>query len=106
MADTPSTLVIFAHPVLRRWFGNTLLVNGLIMATAGCPWTDRLRPMARFHLPFATEAETVYRDALAGWRKSGDHNPGSLWGWGQLCHVLVAQRKYREVSQTDRYQRR
>ncbi len=36
-------------------------VIGLIMATSGCPWTDRLRPMARFHLPFATEAETVYR---------------------------------------------
>jgi hypothetical protein len=36
-------------------------VLGLIMATAGCPWTDRLRPMARFHLPFANEAETVYR---------------------------------------------
>jgi hypothetical protein len=34
---------------------------GLIMATSGCPWTDLLRPMARFHLPFATEAETVYR---------------------------------------------
>jgi len=36
-------------------------VLGLIMATAGCPWTDRFRPMARFHLPFANEAETVYR---------------------------------------------
>ncbi len=36
-------------------------VLGLIMATSGCPWTDHLRPMARFHLPFATEAETVYR---------------------------------------------
>jgi hypothetical protein len=36
-------------------------VLGLIMATAGCPWTDRLRPMARFHLPFASELETVYR---------------------------------------------
>ena len=36
-------------------------VLGLIMATSGCPWTDRLRPMARFHLPFASEAETVYR---------------------------------------------
>jgi hypothetical protein len=36
-------------------------VLGLLMATAGCPWTDRLRPMARFHLPFASEAETVYR---------------------------------------------
>jgi hypothetical protein len=36
-------------------------VLGLIMATSGCPWTDHLRPMARFHLPFANEAETVYR---------------------------------------------
>jgi hypothetical protein len=36
-------------------------VLGLIMATSGCPWTDLLRPMARFHLPFASEAETVYR---------------------------------------------
>jgi hypothetical protein len=36
-------------------------VLGLIMATSGCPWTDHLRPMARFHVPFASEAETVYR---------------------------------------------
>jgi hypothetical protein len=36
-------------------------VLGLIMATSGCPWTDKLRPMARYHLPFASEAETVYR---------------------------------------------
>ncbi len=36
-------------------------VLGLIMATSGCPWTDHLRPMARFHLPFATVAETLYR---------------------------------------------
>jgi hypothetical protein len=40
-------------------------VLGLIMATAGCPWTDRLRPMARFHLPFATEAETIYRSVCS-----------------------------------------
>ncbi|HEY4975273.1 MAG TPA: hypothetical protein VII41_16785, partial [Steroidobacteraceae bacterium] len=36
-------------------------VLGLIMASAGCPWTDHLRPMARFHLPFASEEETLYR---------------------------------------------
>jgi Domain of unknown function (DUF6901) len=36
-------------------------VLGLVMATSGCPWTDRLRPMARFHLPFADATETVYR---------------------------------------------
>ena len=36
-------------------------VLGLIMATAGCPWADRFRPMARFHLPFASDVDTVYR---------------------------------------------
>ena len=37
---------------------------GLVMATSGCPRTRFLRPMARTHLPFATEQETVFR-ALA-----------------------------------------
>ena len=36
-------------------------ILGLIMATSECPWTALLRPMARFHLPFASEMETVYR---------------------------------------------
>jgi len=36
-------------------------VLGLIMATSACPWTQLLRPMARFHLPFADDTETVYR---------------------------------------------
>ena len=34
---------------------------GLIAATSGCPHTGFFKPMARFHLPFASEAETVYR---------------------------------------------
>ena len=34
---------------------------GLIMATSGCPVLDHLRPMARFHLPFATPLETSIR---------------------------------------------
>ncbi len=36
---------------------------GLIMAVSGCPHTSFFRPMARFHLPFATEQETAYRAA-------------------------------------------
>ncbi len=36
---------------------------GLIMPTSGCPHTAYFRPMARFHLPFATESETLYRVA-------------------------------------------
>jgi len=34
---------------------------GLISAVSGCPVTARFRPMARFHLPVATEEETLYR---------------------------------------------
>ncbi len=36
-------------------------VLGVIMATSNCPVTEFLRPMARFHLPFATIQETIFR---------------------------------------------
>jgi hypothetical protein len=49
---------IYAETTAQQAMSSVL---GLIMATAGCPWTDRFRPMARFHLPFANEIETVYR---------------------------------------------
>jgi hypothetical protein len=39
---------------------------GLICATSGCPMTKFLRPMARFHLPFADEQETLFR-SFASW---------------------------------------
>lgn len=38
---------------------NSLL--GLIMATSGCPVLARFRGMARFHLPFSTAEETLFR---------------------------------------------
>jgi len=38
-------------------------LSGLIMATSACPHTRFLRPMARFHLPLATDEETTYRAA-------------------------------------------
>ncbi len=34
---------------------------GMLMVTAGCPVMDKLRPMLRVHLPFATASETAYR---------------------------------------------
>lgn len=34
---------------------------GLIMVTSGCPILDHLKPMARFHLPFASPLETTIR---------------------------------------------
>lgn len=34
---------------------------GLLFATSGCPHTVFFKPMARYHLPLASEAETIYR---------------------------------------------
>jgi len=34
---------------------------GIIMTTSGCPVMDPLKPMVRYHLPFASLEETVYR---------------------------------------------
>ncbi|MBT8342023.1 MAG: hypothetical protein HKP58_14860 [Desulfatitalea sp.] len=34
---------------------------GLLMATSGCPLTAFFKPMARFHLPFASTEETIWR---------------------------------------------
>ncbi len=34
---------------------------GLYMVTGGCPTMEKLKPMVRYHLPFATLGETQYR---------------------------------------------
>jgi len=34
---------------------------GIYMVTSGCPIMNKLRPMVRFHLPFASIEETTYR---------------------------------------------
>ena len=38
-------------------------IIGIIMVTSGCPVMSVLRPMVRFHLPFATIEETMFRSA-------------------------------------------
>jgi hypothetical protein len=43
---------------LQHGLGSLL---GIIMVTSGCPTMGILRPMVRFHLPFATIEETIYR---------------------------------------------
>lgn len=36
-------------------------IMGIIMATSGCPIMEILKPMARYHLPFATVDEAMFR---------------------------------------------
>lgn len=38
-------------------------IIGIYMATSGCPHMEILKPMARFHLPFASMEETIYRQS-------------------------------------------
>jgi hypothetical protein len=51
----------------RTYFKKTTLQKGLsaiigiYMSTSNCPVCDRLRPMTRFHLPFANAIETFFR---------------------------------------------
>ncbi len=52
--------IISQHTTAQRAAGSLM---GLLLATSGCPRTAFFRPMARFHLPLATEQETIYRAA-------------------------------------------
>lgn len=51
----------------RRYTKHTTLQKGLssligiYMVTSGCPVMEKLKPMVRYHLPFATIEETRYR---------------------------------------------
>ncbi|MGE5504404.1 MAG: DUF6901 family protein [Actinomycetota bacterium] len=58
--DTPNRTIVSKTTVQSAMAS----LIGLALATSGCPRTRFLRPMARTHLPFATEQETVFR-ALA-----------------------------------------
>jgi hypothetical protein len=40
---------------------------GIYMVASGCPILDKLRPMVRSHLPFATSEETTYRAVAMYW---------------------------------------
>ncbi|MCA1971298.1 MAG: hypothetical protein LDL44_00520 [Caenispirillum sp.] len=49
---------ISAATTLQRGMASVI---GLVSAASGCPHTRFFRPMARFHLPFATMEETLFR---------------------------------------------
>jgi hypothetical protein len=69
---------------------------GLVMAASGCPRTAYLKPMARFHLPLASEEETLYRAAsmflLAQYlrHKRGDSSDAELEGLTDIYRNLQA----------------
>ena len=54
---TPERVISTATSVQR---GLSSMI-GLLIATSTCPYTHFLKPMVRFHLPFANEEETEFR---------------------------------------------
>ncbi len=50
----------FARTSLQRGLGSML---GIYMVSSGCPVMAKLKPMVRFHLPFASVEETIFRSA-------------------------------------------
>ncbi|WP_137940085.1 hypothetical protein [Chitinivorax sp. B] len=97
------------HTTAQHAMGSLM---GLLMATSDCPHTRFLAPMARFHLPFASKDETVYRSAstylLAQYfrQQKGETPDWALTGLKAHYHELqtvnagIAAR-LREVSQLD-----
>lgn len=68
-ADTSSIerADVWVHTAERSFYKNTDMQSalkslfGLIMASGPCPVLSRLKPLAHFHLPFATLQETIHR---------------------------------------------
>ena len=55
---TSEIRVYKTHTTLQRGIASCL---GLFMSTSGCPILAKFKPMARYHLPFATLWENSYR---------------------------------------------
>lgn len=62
-------ITVTVETPIRSYVAKTSLQRGLsammgiYMVSSGCPIMARLKPMVRYHLPFATIEETVYRSA-------------------------------------------
>ncbi len=50
--------MVTRHTTAQRTISSLM---GLVTATSGCPRTEYLKPLARFHLPLASEEETIFR---------------------------------------------
>ena len=48
----------FKKTTIQQSLGSMM---GIYMVTSGCPIMEKLKPMVRFHLPFATVEETIFR---------------------------------------------
>jgi uncharacterized protein DUF6901 len=65
---------------------------GIIMTTSGCPIMEQLKPMVRFHLPFASLDETIFRMVsmylVAQYLRHQDGKPAE-WGLDGLRKIYA-----------------
>jgi len=83
------------HTSLQRGLSSML---GIFMVSSGCPVMGRLKPMVRYHLPFATVEETVFRAAstyLLGQYFKYKKGQQPDWNLNGLMEI------YREVQQVN-----
>ncbi|PKL82539.1 MAG: hypothetical protein CVV24_09530 [Ignavibacteriae bacterium HGW-Ignavibacteriae-3] len=87
-------------------------ITGILMATCGCPVFSKLKPMVRFHLPFASLEETEFRVFsmyfLAQYLRSRNNlnHDQSLQSLKQLYDEIqeinmLAARKIQELERSD-----
>lgn len=100
---------VLQHTTAQRGISALL---GLLIATSGCPYTNFLKPMARFHLPLASEEETIFRAAgmflLAQFflRRAGKEGDLDFSGLSKIyadlhtLNIMIAER-LRSATQTD-----
>ncbi len=84
-----------AETSLQRGLGSML---GIYMVSSGCPIMAKLKPMVRYHLPFASIEETVFRAAstyLLG--QYFKHKKGEPADWSLDNLVLI----YEEVQKVN-----
>lgn len=65
---------------------------GIIMTTSGCPILGKLKPMVRFHLPFASLTETIFRMSsmfLMAQFLRAQEGKSAVWSLEGLTNVYV-----------------
>lgn len=72
---------------------------GLVLASSGCPHTEFLLPMARFHLPLASSEETLWRTCASFmlaqyFRQENGESPEDLSGLLRRYDNLETLNKY------------
>lgn len=88
---------IHANTSLQRAISSLL---GLIMSSSACPRMKFLRPLARFHLPLATQEETIVRAVSMTFLKKYFENRTELNGEEILAEL---KQQYREVQEINRF---